>query len=141
MRRFRQVGLVSLLLSLSCVTASGCNDCDFVGRRCAGNAVEQCGGVDQQVGRGITRTACEGVNPVCVQPSAEVALCAVAADKRCTTGERRCDGNTLVQCKDGFEVALDCTKVTRAVPSGQPPATETYSCTAPTAGAADCRPG
>jgi hypothetical protein len=130
------VPLLPVLLSLTCVTWSGCNDCDFTEIRCSGNAVEQCGGVDQQIGRTVQRTACEGVNPVCVQATERLAFCAGSSEKRCTPGERRCEGDKLIECREGFEVGTDCLQVREAAPGAMP---GLYRCTAPPGGSADCR--
>src|SRR5687768_50866 len=100
--------VLPLLLGLTCVAWSACNDCDFAEIRCSGNAVEQCGGVDQQIGRTVERTACEALNPVCVQATERKAFCASSPEKRCQPGERRCEGEKLIECRDGFEVATDC---------------------------------
>ena len=125
-----------VVLSLTCVTWSGCNDCDFTEKRCSDNAVEQCGETDQQIGRTVQRTACEGVNPVCVQASERSAFCAASAEKRCAPGETRCDGDKAIQCRDGFEVASDCSKVREA---GKESVAGQYRCTAPPGATAECR--
>jgi len=127
--------IAPLLLGLACVTWSGCNDCDFLGTRCAGNVVEQCGGVDQQIGRTVERTTCQGLNPVCVQANETRALCATSASARCTGSSSRCEGNTVVECKDGFEVATDCSQVKEAGPGAM---AGLYRCSALPGGPADC---
>jgi hypothetical protein len=127
-----------LLLGLACVTTAGCNDCDFLGKRCAGNTVEQCGHADQQIGRGVISTNCTGLNPTCV-PVKDDAFCAVSAEKRCTAEQSRCEGNTRVRCNDaGFEVATDCTQIKIARP-GQGLVPAGYVCNAPAGATPDCR--
>jgi hypothetical protein len=98
------------------VLLTACNECDFLEKRCSGNAVEQCGAVDQQVGRTVARTPCVAPNPSCVQEGKD-AFCAVSATGSCTPGQRRCDGNTRLECRaPGVEVALDCSKVEELIP-------------------------
>jgi hypothetical protein len=138
---FRHPASVSfgpLLLGLACVTWSGCNDCDFTEIRCNGNVVEQCGGVDQQIGRTVQRTPCAGLNPVCVQATPARAICATSAEARCSPGSGRCEDNVVIQCREGFEVATDCTQVKEVV-AGMGAVPAMYRCTAPPGATAECR--
>ena len=96
--------------SVGVVGPPACNDCDFW-MRCADNAVERCGGVDQFIGRSIERTPCVALNPVCISHGGK-AYCAASDKQTCTPGETRCEGNVLFQCEEpGFEVAADCGEV------------------------------
>jgi hypothetical protein len=110
--RLKQPMRIALLAStLLLASTAACNDCDFTGRRCKDGAVEQCGGVDQVIGRTVSRTSCQGINPVCVEGGGD-AVCAVSEARGCAVGATRCDGDHLLRCKaPGVEVALDCTKV------------------------------
>jgi hypothetical protein len=126
------------LLCLGCITTSGCNDCDFTEKRCNGNVVEECGGTDQFIGRSISRTPCEGLNPRCVETAEEQAFCATSAETHCTPPASRCDGNIQLACHGGFEVAQDCTKVKIFV-TGQGPVPADYVCNAPAGATAACR--
>ena len=111
--RRRKVALMwATFVAIGVMGTSACNDCDFSGTRCAGGAVEQCGGVDQQIGRTIKRTPCVGLNPVCVSGGSE-AYCAASESRTCTPGETRCDSDVLFRCGSlGFDMAIDCTSVT-----------------------------
>ena len=133
--------IIPLLLTLAGVTTSGCracNDCDFTGARCNGNAVEQCGYADQVMGRRVRREPCKGLNPVCVPATAEQsAVCARSAERRCKDDERRCEGNTIVTCKHGVEVAFDCSILKEGGPNPDPD--RRYFCTTPPGKLADCR--
>jgi hypothetical protein len=126
-------------LSLTCVTWSGCNDCDFTEVRCNGDVIEQCGHTDQFIGRSVMLTPCEGLNPRCVQADPDHAFCARSNQPGCATPTNRCDGDqNRIECKSGFEVATDCTKIQVSVP-GQGWVAGQYVCTAPPGATADCR--
>ena len=115
-----------------------CNDCDFW-KRCKDNAVEQCGGIDQAIGRTIMRTPCVSLNPVCVS-SASDAYCASSDTRTCAPGDTRCEGNVLFRCGGlGFEVALDCAEVKiHRIDGGLDPAG--YTCNTNAGAKPDCRP-
>jgi hypothetical protein len=139
LRRRRAALAWMILVGLGILGTPACNDCDFGGTRCAGSAVEQCGGVDQQIGRTIERTPCLDLNPVCVSRGSE-AYCAASETRTCTPGETRCEGNVLLRCgRLGFEVALDCTAVKIHRPrGGLEPAG--YTCNQNAGSNPDCRP-
>jgi hypothetical protein len=120
-------GVAAVLGVLALTGAKGCNDCDFWAY-CEGNVRVVCGaGVDQQVGRKVTRTPCEAPNPVCVAGERE-ALCVRSAEARCPfPSPRRCDGSKQITCTalagaplidggsgrddHGYEVEFDCASV------------------------------
>jgi hypothetical protein len=134
----RNVLALAALISVVMTGAPACNDCDFLGKRCANNAVEQCGGVDQQIGRTVERTPCVALNPVCVSQGSS-AHCAVAATATCTPGEARCEGNVLIRCGPlGFQVAADCTTIQVLRDGGglQPAG---YTCNTKAGSNPDCR--
>jgi hypothetical protein len=121
--------LFAVVMTASGLTACG-NDCDFTGTRCNGEAVEKCGEEDQIFGRMVTTETCAGLNPHCIQVDPKEAICAIAADKRCTPPAARCEGTAnLIECKKGYEVARDCTTVKDFVP-GQGLQPANYTCQA-----------
>lgn len=124
----RALGAVGLLATL--LATAGCNECDFE-PRCEGNVMVTCGGIDQQVGRKVSRSACSAPNPVCVNGPYGL-FCARSAKPVCTPPSMpgqvsRCEGQTELRClsgvtpeggSGGYEVALDCGIVHMP---GQPP--------------------
>lgn len=87
-----------------------CPSCPYE-TQCSGDVLMFCTlGVDQLVGspeRG--ERTCEAPNPSCVTVDDRTALCATSPDRTCTVGiAPRCDGEVLVTCEAGFEVAKDC---------------------------------
>ncbi|MCA9550851.1 MAG: hypothetical protein KC933_12525 [Myxococcales bacterium] len=87
-----------------------CPSCPYE-TQCSGDVLMFCTlGVDQLVGspeRG--ERTCEAPNPSCVTVDDRTALCATSPDRTCTVGiAPRCDGQVLVTCEAGFEVAKDC---------------------------------
>jgi hypothetical protein len=106
------------VLMLACVTSAGCNDCDFH-QRCAGDVVEQCGGSDQVIGRGVIRKPCGGLNPHCVEASDKEAFCASTKQRSCTSPTSHCESRAiLVKCDRGFDVTTDCSAIVKSVPGG-----------------------
>lgn len=101
----------ALVLLLSTPLLPGCPECEY-DSRCDGAAVKTCSlGVDQVAGdpeRG--RIPCEGENPVCVNLDRRTAQCVREGSPRCDAAdfEERCDGDVVVRCIDGYEVAEDC---------------------------------
>jgi hypothetical protein len=110
--------LVPGMLALACVTSAGCNDCDFH-QRCNGDVVEECGGVDQSIGRHVESKPCAGLNPHCVEASDKEAFCASSKDRSCTPPASRCESRAiLVTCDRGFEVTTDCSAIVETAPGG-----------------------
>lgn len=86
-------------LALVALGSLGCfNDCSFF-EQCNGSVLEICGGgPDQQVGREINETKCEGDNPVCVEFSSTSAACVTEAACDPATFEQTCEGSKLRSC-------------------------------------------
>jgi hypothetical protein len=93
----------------------GCdNECDFTGTRCNGDTVEQCGGVDQQVGRRVETFPCTEPNSACAEGADETAACVHSPATACDpdTFTPSCDGDLLLRCLLMIEhvEADDCTE-------------------------------
>jgi hypothetical protein len=98
------------LLLLLAPALQACPSCPYE-TACSGDILMFCRlGVDQLVGspeRG--ERACAEPNPRCVTVDARTALCAIDPARTCTTGApTRCEGQHLLTCEAGFEVAKDC---------------------------------
>ncbi|MBK6684913.1 MAG: hypothetical protein IPG45_10650 [Deltaproteobacteria bacterium] len=88
----------------------GCPSCPY-NEACEGNVLKYCSlGVDQLVGSPSEgEVTCSGANPSCVTVDERDALCAIAKERTCTVGAApRCEGQQLITCQEGFEVAEDC---------------------------------
>lgn len=101
-----------LILSLAAVSLglTGCPSCPY-DEACEGNTLLTCWlGVDQIAGSPQeTSIPCQGDNPVCITVDPRNALCAMDAARTCVVGAApKCEGDRLVTCQDGFEVARDC---------------------------------
>lgn len=98
---------------VACALALGlaaCTNCPYESK-CDGNTLKTCGvGVDQVVGGpDVIETPCEDPNPVCITVDPSTALCGIDLARTCALGAPpRCEGERLVTCRDGFEVAEDC---------------------------------
>lgn len=99
------------LVTLTHVRADACgNQCDFF-ERCVGNVRQQCGGVDQCIGRRVWEEPCVAPNAACVE-TGQQAECGRSPVERCDGSfVHRCEGSLLLVCStssEGFVRALEC---------------------------------
>lgn len=87
--------------SILVLDACAGNQCDFF-RRCNGNVVEQCGGIDQMFNRRVERYDCQQNERVCAEIDSSRATCVSAPATECHPAAfiDRCDDNTYVRCDD-----------------------------------------
>lgn len=101
---------LTALLLLTVAGLYGCPSCPYE-EACDGDTLLTCSlGVDQLVGDPEElEIPCEAPNPTCVTVDERNALCAIDEGRTCAPSSApRCEGDTLISCKTGFEFAEDC---------------------------------